>query len=118
MTNFVYKPTCDVLEQSPEQVLLRLTIPENLYYFQGHFPQAAILPGVAQLDWVMHYLTQYLNVDCQKVVSVDALKFQIIVQPNYQVNLLLKKIKDTKYSFSYSSEHGQHASGKVVLTDE
>lgn len=118
LTNFVYKPTCDVLEQSPEQVLLRLTIPENLYYFQGHFPQAAILPGVAQLDWVMHYLTQYLNVDCQKVVSVDALKFQIIVQPNYQVNLLLKKIKDTKYSFSYSSEHGQHASGKVVLTDE
>ncbi len=118
LTDFVYKPICDVIEQSPEHVQLRLLIPENLYYFQGHFTQAAILPGVAQLDWVMHYLNKYLNVDPQKVISVDALKFQIIVQPNYQVDLLLKKIKDTKYSFSYSSEHGQHASGKVVLADE
>ncbi|MEL0655074.1 acyl-CoA synthetase [Pseudoalteromonas issachenkonii] len=118
MTNFVYKPICDVIEQSPDHVLLRLKIPENLFYFQGHFVQAPILPGVAQLDWVMHYLTKYLNVDCQKAISVDALKFQIIVKPNYEVDLLLKQIKNTKFSFSYSSEHGQHASGKVVLNDE
>lgn len=104
-----------MIEQEQDSVRLHLTIPENLYYFQGHFPQAAILPGVVQLDWVLHYLTQYLQIDCTHVSSVDALKFQIIVQPNYQIELVLKKIKDQKYSFSYSSSHGQHASGKVVL---
>ncbi|MCK8117114.1 acyl-CoA synthetase [Pseudoalteromonas sp. 2CM37A] len=118
MTDFVYKPDCQLIEQSDEHVLLKLTIPENLYYFQGHFPQAAILPGVAQLDWVMHYLTEFMAVDCTKTVSIDALKFQIIVQPNYEVDLRLKKIKANKFSFSYSSTHGQHASGKVVLADE
>ena len=118
MTDFVYKPVCDVLEQSAEHVVLHLTIPENLYYFQGHFPQAAILPGVVQLDWVMFYLNEYLHVDCKNVVSVDALKFQIIVRPNYEIQLQLKKVKTNKYSFSYSSSHGQHASGKVVFEDE
>lgn len=118
MTDFVYKPGCELIEQSTDHVLLKLTIPENLYYFQGHFPQAAILPGVAQLDWVMHYLNEYMAVDTNNVVSIDALKFQIIVQPNYEIELMLKKIKTNKYSFSYSSSHGQHASGKVVLADE
>ncbi|MBQ4833478.1 acyl-CoA synthetase [Pseudoalteromonas sp. MMG010] len=117
MTDFVYKPICEVIEKTPQSVRLNLTIPENLYYFQGHFDQAAILPGVVQLDWVMHYLKTYLQVDCDKVMSVDALKFQIIVQPNYQVELVLKEIKTNKYSFSYSSTHGQHASGKVVIAD-
>jgi len=118
LTDFVYKPSCELIEQSAEHVLLKLTIPENLYYFQGHFPQAPILPGVAQLDWVMHYLNEYLAVDSSKAVSIDALKFQIIVQPNYEVDLTLKQIKANKYSFSYSSSHGQHASGKVVIADE
>ncbi|XQF91730.1 hypothetical protein ACOBV8_19865 (plasmid) [Pseudoalteromonas espejiana] len=80
---------------------MRLKIPENLFYFSKvTLLQAPILPGVAQLDWVMHYLTKYLNVDCQKAISVDALKFQIIVKPNYEVDLLLKQIKNTKFSFA------------------
>ena len=118
MTDFVYKPDCHLIEQSEEHVLLKLKIPENLYYFQGHFPQVAILPGVVQLDWVMHYLNKYLAVDTSKAVSIDALKFQIIVKPNYEIELYLKQVKANKFSFSYSSTQGQHASGKVVLTDE
>ncbi|QBG37017.1 acyl-CoA synthetase [Litorilituus sediminis] len=115
MTDFVYKPQLSVLTQSEQRIELLLTIPENLYYFQGHFPQAAILPGVAQLDWVMQYLAEYFSVDTSTLQSVDALKFQHIVRPNYQVTLELSQIKYNKFAFSYHSAHGQHASGKVVL---
>lgn len=104
------------MQRSDSSVVLMLTIPENLYYFQGHFPQAAILPGVAQLDWVMHYLAQYFAIDASQLVSVDALKFQHIVKPNYQITLELKALKSNKFSFTYHSAHGQHASGKVVLS--
>ncbi|PKI13862.1 ApeI family dehydratase [Colwellia sp. 12G3] len=115
MTDFVYQAELELIEHSSNRVELNLTIPENLYYFQGHFSEAPILPGVTQLDWVMNYLAQYFAIDISTLVSVDALKFQHIVRPGYQVNLTLEKIKPNKYSFSYLSDHGQHASGKVVF---
>lgn len=115
MTDFVTQAQVELLEQSESLVELCLTIPENLYYFQGHFPQAAILPGVAQLDWVMQYLAEYFAVDITTLISVDALKFQNIIRPNHQIILTLMKIKTNKYSFSYHSSHVQHASGKVVF---
>lgn len=116
MTEFVYQAQCKLLEKSDTRVLLSLTIPENLYYFQGHFPEAAILPGVVQLDWVMTYLREHFGVDTTKLHSVDALKFQHIVRPNYQVELSIELFKTNKYAFNFCSEHGQHASGKVVFS--
>jgi len=115
LTNFVYKPHVSVEQQDEKKVTLLLTIPENLYYFQGHFPEAAILPGVAQLDWVMYFLREYFTVDTRELSSVDALKFQQIVRPKYQITLVLEQIKENKFSFKYYSAHGQHASGKVVI---
>ena len=117
MSNFVYQPIVEQEIVEGDNVHLVLTIPENLFYFQGHFPQAAVLPGVAQLDWVMSYLNKYYGVDKRKLSSVDALKFQIIVRPNYTIDLKLNKIKDNKFGFSYSSVHGQHASGRVVISE-
>lgn len=117
MSNFVYHPIVKQETVDGDNVHLVLEIPENLYYFQGHFPQAAVLPGVAQLDWVMSYLAKFYGVDKREMASVDALKFQIIVRPGYVVDLKLSKLKPTKYGFSYSSEYGQHASGKVVYSE-
>jgi len=117
LTNFVYQPIIKQDIVGEDTIELVLHIPDNLYYFQGHFPQAAVLPGVAQIDWVMSYISTYFNINKRRLVSIDALKFQIIVRPDYTIKLSLTKINDLKYSFSYSSEHGQHASGKVVYCD-
>ena len=42
-------------ELRADSVTLILQIDAGLFWFQGHFPHLPILPGVAQLDWVMHY---------------------------------------------------------------
>jgi len=115
LTDFVTQAQVELLTQNDSQVELSLTIPENLYYFQGHFTEAAILPGVVQLDWVMQYLAKFFSIDITDLVSVDALKFQNIIRPNDQVTLSLRQIKTNKYAFSYYSSHAQHASGKVVF---
>ncbi len=117
MTEYLYKPQLKLKHQSEDSVVLDLTIPENLYYFQGHFPQAPILPGVAQLDWVMFYLNRYFAIDTTKLSSVDVLKFQHIIRPSYQIELSLNRLNNNKFEFSYHSEHGQHSSGRVVLTE-
>ena len=115
MSELVYKPLLELQSRADDEVVLNLTIPENLYYFQGHFPEAAILPGVTQLSWVMDYLNEYFNQDVTSIASVDILKFQHIVRPEYLVELKLVRIKPNKYTFSYHSEHGQHSSGRVVF---
>lgn len=117
MTEFVYKPLYELILQSDDTVVLNLTIPDNTYYFQGHFPEAAILPGVAQIDWVMFYLNQFFSVDKSTLSTIDVLKFQHIIRPNYQIKLSLKRTQKNKYEFSYHSEHGQHSSGRVVLAE-
>jgi len=41
LSNFVYQPIVKQQTVDGDTVHLVLEIPENLFYFQGHFPQAA-----------------------------------------------------------------------------
>ncbi|MGB0935872.1 MAG: acyl-CoA synthetase [Colwellia sp.] len=117
MTDFVYLPHCKLLEQSDTTVSLCLNIPENLYYFQGHFTEIPLLPGVVQLDWVMHYLKQYFSINPTKLASVDALKFKRIIRPDTETILTLNKLSSTKYTFEFSVNNSSDSSGKAVFHD-
>lgn len=44
----------DVTETAPDT--FEVTIPSDCAYFQGHFPQIAVLPGVAQVGLVLQAL--------------------------------------------------------------
>ncbi len=94
---------------------LHLKVPADLYYFQGHFPELPVLPGVVQLDWAIR-----LGCDCFGLEPssrrLEALKFQALVLPQMELVLTLSHDEARgKLSFSYASSKGQHASGRVVL---
>jgi len=114
LNNQVLFPEVDQVEHSEDTFTLSLTIPETVYYFSGHFPQAPILPGVVQVHWALHYLNKHFAMQVSDYKTIDALKFQVIIAPNYQLKLCLKKLNENKFSFSYSSDHGNHSSGRVV----
>lgn len=110
------EPTLLNINTTPTTAELTLQLPSELTYFQGHFPEAAILPGVAQLDWAIKFAAQHLQ--CQgEVKSVEVLKFQVVLMPEQQVTLKLEKKHAHKFTFSYHSEKGQHASGRIVLNE-
>ena|SRR5471032_1413732 len=103
------------LEREPQRVLLELTAPSNLLYFDGHFDVAPILPGVVQVEWAIHYGRQYFPLP-PLFKGINALKFQQVIQPNQPVRLeLLHDALKGSLQFRYLSEAGQHASGRVVL---
>ncbi|WP_340679970.1 acyl-CoA synthetase [Paraglaciecola sp.] len=116
MSEFVYHGEVLSVETQDNSVELQLRVPQNLYYFQGHFPTAPILPGVVMTHWVVEYVSQYFNADPACFKALSALKFQMIIGPDYTLTLKLNQVSENKYSFSYSSLHGQHASGKVLYT--
>ncbi len=92
----------------------QLHLPENLIFFQGHFPEAAILPGIAQLHWVMNFSKEqgiHLAFD-----SVDRLKFMRPIVPNTQVVLSIQFLEKTQQLvFTYRSQGQKCSTGRIAL---
>ncbi len=95
-------PTIIDVEEETDKVLLTLTINAKLRCFRGHFDDAAIVPGVVQLDWAITFAKEYLSMQGD-VLDVSVLKFQKLLFPDKQVQLQMIKKSSTKFTFSYFS---------------
>jgi hypothetical protein len=108
-------PAVRVLEQGDARVLLELTVPSDLLYFDGHFAVAPVLPGVVQVDWAIHYGTHYLG-RAGSFAGMQALKFQQMIRPDQPVRLELSRdAAKGSLAFRYFSEAGAHASGRILF---
>lgn len=99
-------------QQDDNQHKLVLQIEKDLDYFPGHFPTAAILPGVVQVGWAEYFGRQYFAL--QNFVSMEKLKFQSILRPSMQVVLYLQydEAKQT-LQFRFESTLGVHSQGRL-----
>ncbi|RKQ38917.1 hydroxymyristoyl-ACP dehydratase [Enterobacter sp. R1(2018)] len=70
------------------QLCLRLRIPAELSWFDGHFPTQPLLPGVAQVDWVMAYGAELAP--GMRFCAIDSVKFQRPVLPESLLELNLR----------------------------
>lgn len=111
-------PQLRLLAREEKRIELEVTVPPDLYYFDGHFPEAPILPGVVQLDWAISYGRQYFDLPLH-FQGVNALKFQHVIQANQPVTLeLLHDTQKNSLNFRYYSPQGQHASGRILFAAE
>ena len=95
---------------------LALNIPKELIYFDGHFDQKPIVPGVVQIDWAVLFGRKFLDVvgDFQRL---EVIKFHEFIEPNDKVGLTLAfNSERKKLSFEYSSSKGKHSSGRIVFS--
>lgn len=42
-------------QPQPGQAEITFSLEPEMFWFKGHFAVQPLLPGVAQLDWVMHF---------------------------------------------------------------
>ena len=107
------QPRWTVREESAAE--LELDLDPSLAAFDGHFPQAAILPGVAQLDWAIRFGREVFAMP-PRFLRMEALKFQRVARPGDRLKLSLEwQPSKHMLSFRYVSVHGPHASGRVVF---
>ncbi|KRG71151.1 AMP-binding protein [Pseudoxanthomonas dokdonensis] len=100
-----------------QQADLSLWLDPALAVFDGHFPQVAILPGVAQLHWAIHFGRQAFALP-PRFLRLEALKFQRVAHAGDTVQLHLEyQPARQSLGFRYVSEHGPHASGRVVFAE-
>lgn len=110
-------PAVQWQQRNADAALLLLPLEPDLVAFDGHFPQAKILPGVVQLDWAIHYARDVFAMP-PRFERMDAVKFQHVARPGDCLQLTLGwDAARSVLSFRYVSDHGVHASGRVVFGD-
>ena len=106
-----------VLSQTQQdgETQLHLAVSGDLVYFNGHFPQTPVLPGVVQVDWAIA-LGQALLDQPRRFAGMEVLKFQRLVRPGDQLLLTLRfEAERGKLYFAYSSDGAACSSGRILL---
>lgn len=106
-------------QAQPQQVEIVLHLDPNLFWFGGHFAVQPLLPGVAQLDWAMHYATTLLTPGW-RFHSIQNVKFRAPLLPETTVTLALSWQEARQIlTFSYQRHDGEArhtaSSGKIRL---
>ena len=80
---------------------VRLALPEDLIWFSGHFPAQPLLPGVAQVEWVMQFANEWLG--SVRLEEIQTVKFVQPVLPRETLELRLRKkeINETEISLHF-----------------
>jgi hypothetical protein len=108
----------EVARENPQQALVTMKLPKDLYYFEGHFPAGPILPGVVQIDWAVHYAKELFGLagDFQKI---EILKFHQVLAAGDTAQLALAFDADKgRLKFEYLSARGRHSSGALSFRRE
>ena len=42
-------------DESTQEYVIEFILPQNLFYFKGHFQGRPVLPGFVQISWAIHY---------------------------------------------------------------
>lgn len=109
------RPEARLLGRDAGQAQLRLAVSASCPYFDGHFAQAPILPGVAQIDWAVAFGRELFALPAQ-FLRLEAIKFQQVIVPASEVDLSLEfNAERASLGFRYHSAAGQHASGRIVF---
>lgn len=104
-----------IREKNETAASLVISVTPDCAYFEGHFPNFAILPGLAQVHWVEQLAERLFRI--RGFIGVKALKFVRPIRPDSTVVLDLKKT-DTGITFAYASPDGApYSRGTLVLSE-
>jgi len=111
-------PPAQWRERRAPQAAVILDIVPQLRVFDGHFPGAPVLPGVVQLDWAIEFARQAFALP-KRFLRAEQLKFTHPVLPPLQLELALEW-NDTarQLQFKFTSQRGQHSSGRLVFAGD
>lgn len=108
-------PQIDALDRLNDHVNLRFVVPATLGYFEGHFANCPVLPGVVQVGWAIEFARRHLPFSA-RFRSLAAVKFKRVIQPNAAVALRLAADAGRReLSFEYRCDGVGCSSGRILF---
>lgn len=87
---------------------------KNCNFFNGHFTDFKLVPGVVQMFWAKEFANYHYNLRLGQG-QWKKIKFSNIIQPDSIINLKLEKT-NTQVNYEFYSENMKYASG-IFLCD-
>lgn len=107
------EPKNEIINKDDTKAELSLIFEKNAVYFQGHFLEVPILPGVVQTHFAAFYIKKIFNLD-PTPRNIKKLRFTNIIHPDVKINLTIEK-KDNKIKFIYFDKNKKYSSGEFYL---
>jgi|AGTN01.2.fsa_nt_gi 3-hydroxymyristoyl/3-hydroxydecanoyl-(acyl carrier protein) dehydratases len=115
MADLPRMPTVVAVRKAPDAVEIDLEIRPDLFWFQGHFPDFPILPGVVQLDWALDFARRSLRLDIPAARQFQV-KYKSGVFPGDRLTLKLShRAEKNRLSFEYVRGETICSSGQISL---
>ncbi|MFN2353945.1 MAG: 3-hydroxyacyl-ACP dehydratase FabZ family protein [Desulfopila sp.] len=90
-----------------------ITITEDSHWFSGHFPDNPILPGVAQLKYVVDLISAHCGIDLH-IADLSRVKFRKIIHPGEVLTIEVTTTgTKNQYLFYITSGNEDVCSGKI-----
>ena len=108
-------PEVEALEREKDYLNLRFIVPETNRYFEGHFPDCPLLPGVVQVGWAIELARLHIPLT-GRFRSLVAVKFMRVIQPNAAITLRLASDATLReLSFEYRLGDEPCSGGRVLF---
>lgn len=110
----------DIMDEQTEgdEARIQIHLPDDLFYFQGHFDDTPILAGVVQLNWAIEFARRHLAIS-GVFRRIEALKFFNVLMAGDDVTLTLRYDPETaRMTFDYVNGDTRHSSGRIIFEPE
>ena len=77
------------------------TVPENLAYFDGHFPTQPILPAVAILDASIEFLRSATKNPKLELKTTSSAKFSQPILPGSKIEIFAHDLKENNWDLEW-----------------
>ena len=99
----------------PPQIIVDLSLPPELIFFEGHFPEKAILPAVSQIFMAEQLFKRYCPMPL-RFIALKRLKFRRPIVPVKSIKLELSFNPDKSLlSFRYYDDKENKSSGHILF---
>lgn len=110
-------PEIRAIRRENDTLEIDMLIPGDLLYFQGHFPDQPVLPGIVQLEWAIAEARRNFD-QAGAVLQVRNLKYRRLIRPDTDVTLSLQfHASDGRVSFEFRDDDTVYSSGRFTFTD-
>ena len=100
------------------ELVADVTVPEESPWFDGHFPDRAVVPGIAQLEMVFDLIQRHAGRPL-RLVEVNRVRFKRMIGPDDHLSVVAipRQADGTVYTFRLEKAAGLVATGTMTVAD-